>query len=149
MAYNTGQNQVGLPQKQPLNSNVYLGAPPYFVGFNTVGTTTSPYSLVDIELVKRDLTNQFQTPIGSRVMLPTFGSNIYTYLFEPFDETTKNIIIQDATNVVNSDPRVNLVSIDVFQSGQALTVAMILKFQPSGVVDNLFVTFTQADKESY
>jgi phage baseplate assembly protein W len=146
---NIGQNQYGLVQSQPLNTNAYLGAPPYFVGFNTIGKTTSPYSLTDIELVKRDILNQFQTPIGSRVMLPTFGSNIYTYLFDPFDEITQNAIVQDATNVVNSDPRVNLVSIDVFSENQAITVAMVLQFQPSGVVDNLFVTFTQQDSESY
>ena len=149
MATNLGQNQSGLVQSRPLNANAYLGAQPYFVGFNTINQPNSPYSLTDVELVKRDITNQFQTPIGSRVMLPTFGSSIYSYLFEPFDEVTKSIIIQDATNVVQSDPRVQLISIDVFQEGQALTVAMVLRFQPSGVVDNLFVTFTQQDQEAY
>jgi phage baseplate assembly protein W len=146
---NIGQNQYGLVQSQPLNTNVYLGAPPYFVGFNTIGRTTSPYALTDVALVKRDILNQFQTPIGSRVMLPTFGSNIFSYLFEPFDEVTQAEIVADATNVVNSDPRVQLVSIDVFSENQAITVAMVLQFQPSGIVDNLFVTFTQQNAESY
>jgi len=149
MASTTGYNQAGIAQSQPLNPNTRIGSPPYFVGFNTVDQPNSPYSLTDIELVKRDITNQFQTPIGSRVMLPTFGSNIYRYLFEPFDEPTKSAIVQDATNVVNSDPRVSLVSVDVFQDGQALTVAMVLKFQPSGIVDNMFITFTQTDQEAY
>jgi phage baseplate assembly protein W len=82
-------------------------------------------------------------------MLPTYGTKIYSYLFDPFDEYTKNSIIQDATRVVQSDPRVSLVSIDVFQEDQALTVAMILKFQPESVTDSLFVTFSQQNQESF
>jgi phage baseplate assembly protein W len=82
-------------------------------------------------------------------MLPDFGTRIFEYLFDPFDEYTKNAIIEDATNVVNSDPRVELVSIDVFQEDQALTVAMQLLFKPESITDNLFVIFSLKDKETY
>lgn len=137
-----------------VNSNSYvqqqrLNVKPTFIGFNTVDQLNAPYSLTDVELIKRDITNQFNTPIGSRVMLPTFGSNIYTYVFDPFDDITKSNIIQDATNVVESDPRVKLVSIDVFQEGQALTVAMVLLFVPQGLTESLFVTFTTNNQESF
>jgi len=135
-------NQLG-PIKQILNTK------PYFIGFNTVGQPNPPYTLTDVTLVKRDITNQFNTPMGSRVMLPNFGSNIQNYVFEPFDDTTKNLIVQDATNVVQSDPRVQLVSIDVFQSGQALTVAMVLLFQPQAITDSLFVSFSTTDAQTY
>jgi phage baseplate assembly protein W len=122
---------------------------PYFVGFNTVGQPNPPYSLTNIELIKRDLNNQFATPMGSRVMLPSFGTNIYSYLFDPFDSITKNNIIADATNVIESDPRVSLVSIDVYQEDQALTVVMVLRFQPEAITDSMFVTFTQADAGAF
>lgn len=121
---------------------------PYFVGFNTVGQLTPPYSLTNIEIVKRDINNQFATPIGARVMLPDFGTNIYNYLFDPFDEYTKNVIIEDAVRVVQSDPRVELVSIDVFQQDQALNVVMVLLFKPESITDNMFVTFSLKDRES-
>lgn len=136
-------NQSGYVQKTVKNRR------PYFVGFNTVDQPNPPYSLTNIELVKRDINNQFATPMGSRVMLPGFGTNIYRYLFDPFDDYTKNAIIQDATRVVESDPRVSLVNIDVFQEDQALTVAMVLKFQPEAITDSLFVTFTLKDQESF
>jgi phage baseplate assembly protein W len=135
-------NQNG-PTSQILNTK------PYFIGFNTVGHPNPPYTLTDVELVKRDILNQFNTPMGSRVMLPNFGSNIYNYLFDPFDDTTKTNIIQDATRVVESDPRVQLVSIDAYQSGQAMTVAMVLLFQPQALTDSLFVTFTTINQETY
>lgn len=136
-------NQSGLVQKQTITRK------PYFVGFNTVGQPNPPYSLTNVDLIKRDINNTFATPKGSRVMLPDYGTNIYSYLFDPFDEYTKNIIIEDAVNVIQGEPRVKLVSIDVFQEDQALNVIMILLFLPESVTDNMFVTFSLKDKETF
>ena len=82
-------------------------------------------------------------------MLPDFGTNIYSYLFDPFDEITKNTIIEDAVNVISTEPRVQLVSIDVYQEDQALNIIMVLLFLPESVTDNMFVTFSLADKETF
>lgn len=136
-------NRKGLVQRNIITRR------PYFVGFNTVGQPNPPYSLTNLELVKRDILNHFATPIGSRVMLPDFGSNIYSYLFDPFDEYTKNAIIEDAVRVVQSDPRVELVSIDVNQQDQALNIALVLLFVPESITDSLFVTFSLTDKETF
>lgn len=122
---------------------------PYFVGFNTVDQPNPPYSLTNIELIKRDINNHFATPLGSRVMLPSFGCAIYDYLFDPFDELTKNAITEEAVRVIQSEPRVELVSIDVYQEEQALTIIMVLLFKPEAVTDNMFVTFSLKDKESF
>ena len=122
---------------------------PYFVGFNTVDQPNPPYSLTNIDIVKRDLNNVFATPLGSRVMLPNFGTNIYSYLFDPFDDITKNAIIEDAVRCIQTDPRVELVSIDVSQQDQSLNVIMILLFKPEAITDSLFVTFTLADQDTF
>jgi phage baseplate assembly protein W len=136
-------NQTGLVQQTRITRK------PYFVGFNTVGQPSPPYSLTNVELVKRDINNHFATPMGSRVMLPNFGTRIYEYLFDPFDEYTKNAIIEDAVRVVQSDPRVSLVNIDVFQEDQALNIVMILLFKPESITDNMFVTFSLKDRETF
>jgi phage baseplate assembly protein W len=120
----------------------------YFVGFNTVEQPTPPYSLTNVDLVKRDLLNTFATPLGSRFMLPNFGTNIYSYLFDPFDDITKQAIIEDAINVIQGEPRVQLVSIDAFQQGQTLTIAVILLFQPQALTESLYVTFSTQNQES-
>lgn len=135
--------QVGFVQKRQVPRK------PYFVGFNTVGQPNPPYSLTNIELVKRDINNHFATPMGSRVMLPGFGSRIFELLFDPFDEYTKNLIIEDAVRVIQEEPRVELVAIDVFQEDQALTVAMQLLFKPESITESLFVMFSLKDKESF
>ena len=136
-------NQRGLVQRNIITRK------PYFVGFNTVNQPSPPYSMTNINLVKRDILNQFATPLGTRLMLPGFGTNIYSYLFDPFDDYTKNAIIEDAVRVVQDEPRVELVSIDVFQSDQALTIAMVLLFVPESITDSLFATFSLTDKESF
>lgn len=136
-------NKIGLVQQKRITRK------PYFVGFNTVGQPNPPYSLTNIDLIKRDIENTFATPKGSRVMLPDYGTNIYNYLFDPFDEITKNTIVEDAVSVIQSEPRVQLVSIDVFQEDQALNVVMILLFLPESITDNMFVTFSLKDRESF
>ena len=136
-------NQSGLVQQQRVTRT------PNFVGFNTVGQPNPPYSLTNIEIVKRDINNHFATPMGSRVMLPSFGSNIFNYLFDPFDQYTKDMIIEDAIRVIEEEPRVSLVSIDVFQEDQALTIVMVLLFRPESITDSMYVTFSLKDKETF
>lgn len=135
--------QKGFVQQQRITRK------PYFVGFNTVEQLNPPYSMTNLDLVKRDILNQFATPIGSRLMLPLFGTRIYNYLFDPFDEITKSAILEDAVRVVGDDPRVKLVNIDTFQEDQSLNIIMELLFVPESVTDNLFVTFSLKDKESF
>jgi phage baseplate assembly protein W len=135
--------------KNALASQQRVTRTPFFVGFNTVGQPNPPYSLTNIDIIKRDINNHFATPMGSRVMLPGFGTRIFDYLFDPFDQYTKNAIIEDAVRVIQSEPRVQLVSVDVFQQDQALTVAMNLLFKPESITDNLFVTFSLKDKETF
>jgi len=135
--------QTGLVQQKRVTRT------PFFIGFNTVNQPNPPYSLTNLELVKRDILNHFATPMGARVMLPSFGTRIFEMLFDPFDEYTKNAIVEDAVRVVGSDPRVELVSVDVFQEDQALNVILTLLFRPESVTDNLFVTFSLKDRETF
>lgn len=114
---------------------------PHFIGFSTVDRSVPPFTLTNIELVKRDLMNHFMTPRGSRVMLPTYGTRIYQLLFDPFDSITQQQITDDAVNVVNSDPRVQLVDIDITREEHALSIKMTLRFVPENVTEELIVSY--------
>lgn len=67
----------------------------------------------DIEVVKQDLLNHIYTPVGSRVMMPTFGTRIPLLTFEPNDESTRQIVEDDLRTVFEYDPRVQLVELKV------------------------------------
>ena len=136
------------PLPGSLQTNL-ITPPPFFVGFNTVNNNQPPFTLTNIELIKRDILNQFHTLPGERVMLPTFGSNIPTLLMDPFDTITKDLIIGDAIRVVQSEPRVQLVNIEIFEEDQAITLVITLEFRPESKQEDLFVTFTIQARESF
>lgn len=69
------------------------------------------FSITNIDLVKLDLLNHLFTRRGSRVMMPNFGSIIPELTFEPLDEQTLDILQEDLSNVINFDPRVELIDL--------------------------------------
>lgn len=125
-----------------------LAGLPVYKGFSTFQRLAPPYTLTNIELVKQDLLNTFHTPKGSRVMLPLFGSNIPQYMFDPFDEKTRQAIISDAIDVVKSEPRVSLQDIDVTDFQYGLRIELILMFLPGNSVDTLYVNYMREETEN-
>jgi len=69
--------------------------------------------LTNVELVKMDLLNHIFTPLGSRVMMPTFGSIIPELAFEPLDELLVDDVHSELTNIFNYDPRVVVLELTV------------------------------------
>lgn len=54
------------------------------------------------EAVKSDLLHLLFTDIGSRYYLPTFGTNLRQYIFQPNDDPTHKDIISEIQNAVNT-----------------------------------------------
>jgi phage baseplate assembly protein W len=83
-----------------------------YKGFSTAQwLKTKSFQTTDVETIKEDLSNHIFTRIGSRIMLPGFGTSIPDTPFEPNDEETLALLIDDITSVIDFDPRVELVSI--------------------------------------
>jgi phage baseplate assembly protein W len=77
------------------------------------GSVMKEAGVYDIEMsIKRILT----TRLGERVMLPTYGSNLWKYLFEPLTPMNKDRI---KSCVINSlalwEPRIQLTQFGVFE----------------------------------
>ena len=119
-----------------------------YVGFSTVNKDGAPYTLTDIDLVKQDLLNTFNTQRGERVMRPEYGTIIYDYLFDPFDGLTREAILDDVRRIIDEEPRVQLVSLDSREMGHAIRIDVTLNFRPQDVIDVLFIEYnrrTQAE----
>lgn len=119
-----------------------------FVGYSTVATTSKVQQFADIELIKRDLLNHFYTRKGERVMMPDYGCGIWNLLFEQFDEFIKDSIIEECTNVINSDSRVQLMNIVVKSFDQGFMVQMDLLYVPYNVVDSFSLQFDNRTMQS-
>ena len=124
-----------------------MGEALHFVGFSTTDKFKPPYTVTDYELVKVDLMNHFGTRKGERVMVPEFGTIIYDMLMEPMDSKVKKLIIDDATRVVESDPRVKLENIQVSETEHALLLDIQLTYLPNGMTDNLTIQFNTDGQE--
>lgn len=59
-------------------------------------------------------------------MNPEFGSIIWDLLYEPLDESTKEDMIEDCKRIINSDPRVQMIStnLEEFENGIKIQINM-------------------------
>jgi len=118
------------------------------IGFSTVGKIDPPYRLVDLELAKADLMNAFMTHRGERVMRPDFGSIIHDLLFEPFDEETKQAVLEDAIEIVRQDPRFTAVNIDAKELEHTLRLDLTLNYVPLDTISSMTVEFDRQNIEA-
>jgi len=128
MAYSTSSNNTPATTGAGSSSGlgVYKGT---YKGFSTVAGVKSN-QLYDLDLIKQDLINHFYTRKGERVMEPDFGSVIWDMLYEPMDETNKEIIVDDCKKIIISDPRVDLRDIYLTESENGLRVDIGINVKP-------------------
>lgn len=112
-----------------------------FKGFSTIDKDHKHNSLVDIELIKRDLLNHFHTRKGERVMMPEFGSIIWDMMFEPLDATSKELIEEDVRRVVTSDPRLEFMEMVTYVREHGILITVHLKYIPFDLEETLEVSF--------
>lgn len=80
------------------------------------------------EAVKSDLLHLLFTDKGSRYYLPTFGTNLKRYIFEPNDDPThKDIIaeIQDAVNTFIPGLIINDIEVNIDPNDENIAVVNI------------------------
>lgn len=112
----------------------------FYKGFSTADWgQRRTFSLTGIDLVKRDLLNHIYTMKGERLMMPNFGTRIPALAFEPCDEVTKSIVEEDLNTVFKYDPRVNVLSLNVYAlpSNNAIVAIAELLYVEFNVRDEL------------
>ena len=111
-------------------------------GFSTIGLQNR-WKLSDTELIKRDILNHFQTRRGERVMNPEFGSQIWEFQFEGATKELRQAILEDATRIIESDPRVVAKDVTVTQFQYGFQIEMDLYFVNQDVSENMYIQFNQ------
>ena len=118
------------------------------IGFSTFNKQRPPFTLEDLPLAKQDLLYSFHTHRGERVMRPDFGTIIFDLLFEPFDDDTKQAVVEDAQRLISQDPRFSLVSIDARELEHTLRLDIVLLYIPLDVVDSLAIEYDRQNIEA-
>jgi len=116
-----------------------------YKGFSTFNRSKK-YRITDFELVKQDILNHFNIRKGEKMMNPEFGTVIWDTLFEPLDEDTKNIIMQDVKKIIAYDPRVVAQNVIVTQYDYGIQIEIDLLYISSNQRDLLSLSFDKNAK---
>jgi phage baseplate assembly protein W len=113
-----------------------------YKGFNTIGRDFGPYKLVDEALIVRDLLNSLYIRKGEKLMNPTFGTIIWSSLFEPLTPALKEAIRSDVQRMVNQEPRISaLDSVVVQEYENGLRIDLQLTFSSTNQTTALSLQF--------
>lgn len=116
-----------------------------YKGYSTIGTSFTKPVLVDFDLAKQDLLNQFGTKLGERIMLPTHGSIIWELLFDPLDDNTRQLIRDDVVRIISEDPRWEFVEVQTVENEHSVNVDVTLIYRPEGEVTTLPLEFNKGE----
>lgn len=122
-----------------ISINIYMVA--RFRGFSTADRVKPPYTLRDLDLVKQDLLNVFYTRKGERVMRPEYGTIIWDLLMDPSDSSTEKEIRQDISRIVNADPRVEALGVDIFIMDHVIRIEISLNYVLLNTQDILYLEY--------
>lgn len=100
----------------------------FYKGYSSISATDlGNTTLYDFELIKQDILNHFNTRRGERVMIPEFGTIIWSLIFDPFTNDVKQAIADDINRICNFDPRVIPVQIDVDEQEYGMLLELTLR----------------------
>jgi phage baseplate assembly protein W len=116
-----------------------------FIGFNTQNQYKK-FTLVDSELIKRDLLNAFNITQGQLPGRPGYGTILWSFLFENQDQTTMSQIIKEVQRVVGGDPRVNLIDAQIYPQQNGVLIELEVQFAPNSNAQLLSVFFDQQQR---
>jgi phage baseplate assembly protein W len=111
-----------------------------YKGFSTLGSSKN-FRLTDFELIKQDISNNFNIRKGEKMMNPSFGTIIWNILHEPFTDDLKAVITQDIQSVASYDPRVTFENIVVTEYDQGLQIQVQLRYVLTNQVNTMLMNF--------
>jgi phage baseplate assembly protein W len=94
-----------------------------YIGFNTINQNKK-FTLVDFDLIQRDLLNAFNIRQGELPGRPAYGSTIWNYLFENQVEQLQQQIRDEVQRVVGGDPRLFLNDIQVYPQVNGILIQL-------------------------
>lgn len=113
-----------------------------FRGFSTIGQTKK-FTLVDFELVKRDLLNALNITQGQLVGRPGYGTMIWSYIFENQTQDTERAILAEIQRIAGLDPRIYLQSANMYPQLNGILIEIELMMAPGQTSEFLSVYFDQ------
>ena len=118
-----------------------------FVGFNTQNQYKK-FTLLDFELIKRDLLNAFNIRKGQLPGRPGYGTILWDYLFENQIEAVTEGIINEVQRVAGGDPRIYVNDVQIFPQMNGILIELQLSVVGGVNAELLSVFFDQTQRNA-
>jgi phage baseplate assembly protein W len=116
-----------------------------FIGFNTINQNKY-FTLIDFELIKRDLLNAFNIRQGELVGLPWYGTSLWNAVFENQTQDTLQSVYDEIQRVAGQDPRIYINDLQVFPQQNGLLVQLLITVVPTTTAQQLSIFFDQTQR---
>jgi phage baseplate assembly protein W len=118
-----------------------------FIGFNTQDQFKK-FTLLDAELVKRDLLNGLNIRQGQLPGRPQYGTALWDNLFENQTNETTQSIEREIQRVAGYDPRIQISDVQVFPQENGILIQVELAIVPSTDAQRLSIFFDQQQRRA-
>lgn len=124
--------------QQPVKDKAHL-----YKGFSSLNENNTSSRLYDLDLIKQDILNQFNTKKGSRVMQPNFGSDVWDILMQPMTSQTRELLANDVKTVCTSDTRATPTQMDITEYTNGFILELTLVLNATNQAANMKIQFNQ------
>jgi phage baseplate assembly protein W len=118
-----------------------------FIGFNTIDQFRK-FTLVNADLVKRDLLNALNINQGELPGRPAYGTTIWSLIFENQSTQVEQAILTELQRVAAQDPRLFLNSVEFYPYENGIRIEMLIQIVPSTTAERLAIFFDQQSQRA-
>ena len=112
-------------------------------GISTVNNDNTKFGLFDIGLIKQDIINHFHISKGEKLENPNFGTIIWDVIQDPLTSELEEAIEQDVLDIINTDPRVSVTTVQIVPFESGLQIEVELEYLTYNVSEKLRLTFDE------
>jgi phage baseplate assembly protein W len=118
-----------------------------FVGYSTINRNKQ-FTLVDDDLIKRDLLNAFNIRQGELVGRPGYGTIIWSFLFENQLPDTQQAIYDEVQRVAGGDPRIYIQNVYSYPQQNGMLIEIQLQTVATTTAQILSIFFDQTQRSA-
>lgn len=118
-----------------------------FIGFNTIDQYKK-FTLVDFDLIKRDLANAFNIRQGEVPGRPEYGTTLWSYVFESQIPETQQAILAEVQRVAGGDPRLYISDATVYPQDNGMLIELQVQLVASTTTERLAIFFDQETRRA-
>jgi phage baseplate assembly protein W len=120
---------------------------PTFIGFNTINQVKK-FTIVDFDLIKRDLLNAFNIPQGTLPGRPGYGTTLWSFIFENQTVEVEQAIVKEVQRVAGGDPRLFVSDIELYPMLNGIRIEISLTTVGSTSAERLAVFFDEQQRQA-